>query len=50
MTGTSSAYSTYLLKQKNFSSRKVEGGLLDPPAPPSLIIAGEKHPANLLEE
>lgn len=40
---------TYLNK-KIFSSRKVEGGLLDPPAPPSLIIAGEKHPANLLEE
>ena len=50
MTGTSSAYNTYLLKQKNFSSRKLEGGLLDPSAPPSLIIAGEKHPANLLEE
>ena len=49
MTGTSSACSTYLLKQ-NFSSRKVEGELLDPPAPPSLIIAGEKHQANLLEE
>ena len=40
MTGTSSAYSMYLiLKQKHFSSRKVRGSPpVLPPAPPSLYL------------